>query len=214
MNYYLISKRITDILFSVGGLIVLSPIIVLTAIAIKIFSPGPVLFKQQRIGQHNKLFNIFKFRTMKVGADKTTLTGKDIRILEMLHDDARITKIGKLLRRYGIDEIPQLINILIGDMSFVGPRPYTAQRLAAAESSLIFRTSVKPGLTSLVVINGGVNLSEKEMASLDWRYIIHRSFWFDISIFLKTILFVLSGIGFNQKNHEQKEASGKMRNVW
>lgn len=198
MKFYLIAKRIFDVLLSGVALVVLSPFLIILAVLIKTFSPGPVLFKQERMGKDGKIFKVFKFRTMKVGAEKSSFSAMEIRKLESSNSDPRVTKIGSFLRRYGIDEAPQLVNILVGDMSFVGPRPYNMHRIET-NSLLKERVLVKPGLTSLAVINGGVSLSEDDILRYDLKYIKERNFCLDTKIFLKSIYFVLSGRGFYGK---------------
>lgn len=140
-----ISKRIFDILFSSIGLILISPILLVISIIIKITSEGPILFKQVRVGKDNKDFKILKFRTMIVDADK-----KGLKIT--VKDDPRITKIGKLLRKTKLDELPQLFNVLLGDMSFVGPRPEVRKYVDLYTEEQKQVLSVRPGITDLASI--------------------------------------------------------------
>jgi len=164
-------KRILDILFSIFVLIVLFPIWVLVAILIKLTSKGPVFFIQDRPGKNKNIFKVYKFRTMKPGSERM-IKGK-----EVLNDDDRVTKIGKFLRRTKIDEIPQVINILKGDMSLVGPRP---ERIASLKD--------KPGITGLAQVSGNIYLDLNDRYKFDVYYVEHYSFLLDIKIIVRTFL--------------------------
>lgn len=173
-------KRALDFLAGLIGIILLSPVMIIVSLIILITDGRPVLFKQQRVGKGNKLFTVYKYRTMRNG------TG-DIATEELKDADEKITKVGRFLRIYSIDELPQLFNILNGTMSLVGPRPL----IPAEENIRRLREeynvySVTPGITGLAQINGRDNLSIEEKALLDKEYIENQSLLLDIKIILKT----------------------------
>jgi len=195
------TKRIFDIVFSCLGLIFLAPVLVVLAIIIKLDSKGPVLFIQPRVGLNNKDFNIFKFRTMQMESDKKGL-------LTLGNKDSRITKVGYFLRRYKIDEFPQLLNIVIGDMSFVGPRPELRKYVNYYPQEDLSVLSVRPGITGLASIefrnevellkaakdpeNYFIESIIPEKLKLNKLYIEKRSFWFDLKLIIITIFRVLT----------------------
>jgi len=195
------TKRIFDIVFSCLGLILLAPVLVVLAIIIKLDSKGPVLFIQPRVGLNNKDFNIFKFRTMQMESDKKGL-------LTLGNKDSRITKVGYFLRRYKIDEFPQLLNIVIGDMSFVGPRPELRKYVNYYPQEDLSVLSVRPGITGLASIEfrNEVELLKAakdpetyfiesiipEKLKLNKLYIEKRSFWLDLKLIIITIYRVLT----------------------
>ncbi len=182
-------KRLFDIVFSLFMLIILLPVFLIVAIVVMIDSGFPVFFLQDRVGKDNKLFKIIKFRTMKKG----TRTSSKANLCE---SDECITKSGKLLRKTSIDELPQLFNILKGDMSFVGPRPLIPEedeiRKLRAEYGVY---AVRPGMTGWAQINGRDNLSDEEKARFDKEYVEKKSLAFDIKILFKTVGVVLSREG-------------------
>lgn len=180
-------KRTLDILFSIFVLIVLLPIWVLVAILIKLTSKGPILFIQDRPGKNKNIFKVYKFRTMKPGSEKMT-KGK-----EVLSDDGRVTKIGKFLRRTKIDEIPQVINILKGDMSLVGPRPERIASLDDYDEEISKRLNVRPGITGLAQVSGNIYLDLNDRYRFDVYYVEHYSFLLDIKIIVRTFLVVILG---------------------
>lgn len=200
---YNIIKSILDRAMALIALIILSPIFLIVAIIIKIESKGPVFFKQQRVGKNKKLFNIYKFRSMRTDAPKDMPT-------HMLNNaDSYITKIGNFMRKTSIDELPQLINILKGDMSFIGPRPALwNQEDLIEERDKYGANSVKPGLTGLAQISGRDELEISVKAKLDGEYVKKVSFLLDIRIFFKTIgkVFKHEGIveGKTEKNRGDK----------
>ena len=176
-------KRTIDIVFSGIGLIVASPIMLIEAIAIKLEDHGPVLFKQDRITKNGKMFKVLKFRTMIVNADKMTnrLAGDN---------DERITKVGKVLRKLRIDELPQLLNIFYGDMSIVGPRPEQivyVEKFVEMYPEFKYRHRVKAGLTGLAQIAGKYNTSPKDKLMLDLMYIEKYSVWLDLKLMFQTL---------------------------
>lgn len=188
-------KRIADVLLSVLALIVLSPIFLLTGIAIKIESKGKVIYSQQRTGKNGKVFKIYKFRSMYQDAellrfqllDQNEMDGPVFKI----QNDPRITKVGRFIRKTSIDELPQLINIIRGDMSIVGPRPlvvYETDQLSKHEN---LRHLVKPGLTCYWQISGRNDISFEEWIQLDFKYIKDMSLWTDIKIIIRTVGVVL-----------------------
>lgn len=194
---YEISKRIVDILGSLFGIILLSPIFIATAIAIKLDSKGPVFFVQERCGKDGKIFKMYKFRSMCVDAeeklkellDKNEMSGPVFK----MKDDPRITRVGKFIRKTSIDELPQLFNVLKGDMSLVGPRPPLVREVKQYTPYQMQRLLVKPGLTCYWQIMGRNKISDfDEWVELDIKYIKERNFWLDMKLIFKTI-FVLFG---------------------
>lgn len=181
-------KRLLDVIFSLAGLIILSPLYLLTAIAIRLDTPGPIFFTQERLGLKGQPFKIYKFRSMCVNAERTgSLVYSD-------KNDPRVTRIGKIIRATSIDEIPQLLNILKGDMSFIGPRPpltyhpwpfenYTEQQKRMFEA--------RPGITGWAQVNGRKNVEWPRRIELNIWYVEHCSFSVDLKIFFLTIFKVL-----------------------
>jgi O-antigen biosynthesis protein WbqP len=187
---YMKIKRLIDITLSSVGLIVLSPIYLILIIAIKIDSRGPVLFKQKRVGINKTHFNILKFRTMRIDTPKDTPT----HLLE--NPEQYITKVGKLLRKTSLDELPQVWNILVGQMSIIGPRPALwNQYNLIAEREKYGANNVPPGLTGWAQINGRDELPIEVKASLDGEYVERISFWMDVKCFFGTIISVLKSDG-------------------
>lgn len=193
---YLFLKRCLDIVASTLGLIVLSPIIILVAIAIKLESKGPVLFSQDRVGKNGKIFKIYKMRSMVQNAEE--LKEKLLAQNEMsgpmfkMKDDPRITKVGKFIRKTSIDELPQLINVIKGDMSLVGPRPSLPKEVKEFEPWMYERLAVKPGLTCYWQVMGRNNIDFEDWMKLDIKYVRERNFFLDIKLIFKTF-FVLFG---------------------
>ena len=183
-------KRALDFILSLCACIILSPILIVLCIAIKIDSRGPVLFKQKRVGIHKTYFSIYKFRTMRIDTPKDMPT-------HMLKDpDQYITKVGRFLRRSSLDELPQLFNILKGDMSFVGPRPALwNQDDLVAERDKYGANDVIPGLTGWAQINGRDELEIPVKATLDGEYVRKMGFWFDTRCILGTFTSVLKADG-------------------
>jgi len=192
-------KRIIDLSAAIVGLMVGWPILVFIAIAIKLDSRGPVLFRQLRVGQHGHHFWIYKFRTMRVGAENELDTLRDRNEADgaifKMRDDPRITRTGFILRQTSLDELPQLINVLKGDMSMVGPRPPIPEEVAQYLPWHKRRLSVPPGITGLWQVSGRSELTFDEMVLLDLYYIEHWSPWMDISILLRTVPKVLARDG-------------------
>ena len=207
-----ISKRAMDIVGSILLLILLSPVLLVVALAIKATSKGPVLFKQQRIGQHGKPFMFLKFRSMHANNDPTIHQEYVVKLIAgdapshpvsgngdgvfKLTKDSRITPLGGCLRRTSLDELPQLLNVLCGQMSLVGPRPALGYEVAAYQTWHRRRVlEVKPGITGLWQVSGRCRLKFDEAVRLDIRYAKHWSPWLDIKILLRTPQAVLSGDG-------------------
>jgi len=184
-------KRVSDIVYSLTLLILLFPVMLVIAILIKIDSPGPVLFLQKRVGKNGKEFNMYKFRSMKVGAEeeKEKLLHKNEAdgLIFKIRNDPRITKVGKILRRWSLDEHPQIFNVIKGDMSFVGPRPPLPSEVKNYNSWHRKRLRVSPGITGLWQVSGRSDISFEDMVKLDIFYIESWSLWQDIKIMLKTI---------------------------
>ena len=184
LNLFL--KRGFDMIASGMGIILLSPFFVLVSVLIKVVMPGPVLFKQVRVGKHKRLFKILKFRTMRV--DKTAENSHDVS-----KDAERLTTLGKFLRRTKIDELPQLVNVFIGDMSLVGPRPTFEEQVRQYSKRQMKRLDMRPGMTGLAQINGNTALSWDERIRFDIRYVERFSVGLDIRILLKTLVVVVVG---------------------
>lgn len=182
-------KRFFDFLFSLLALIILSPVILVLSLLVLVSSGSPVIFRQERVGYGNRLFTIYKFRTMKDGMRQTRT--EDLTEEEIEND---ITFIGKILRKLSLDELPQLYNILKGDMSFVGPRPLIPQEdeiRALREKYNVY--SVRPGITGWAQVNGRDFISDEQKAMLDKEYIENRTILMDIKIMFRTVWVVLTG---------------------
>jgi undecaprenyl phosphate N,N'-diacetylbacillosamine 1-phosphate transferase len=188
-NYF---KRILDILVSIGGIILLLPIIVLLAFIITLVTKTNPLFLQERTGAHGTVFIMFKFRTM---SNKKSKSGN------LLPDDQRLTKLGKWLRKSSLDEVPQLLNILKGDMSLIGPRPLLPTYLPLYSVQQNKRHAIKPGITGWAQVNGRNTLPWEQKFELDIWYVDNLSLRIDLKIFYKTIITVLRGEGINAKGN-------------
>jgi len=193
-------KRAVDIMASFVGMVVLSPLFLAIATAVKLSSPGPVIFSQVRVGRYGRHFRFYKFRSMKVGSDahKAELMSKNESkdgVIFKMKDDPRITKVGKVLRRTSLDELPQLWNVFIGDMSLVGPRPPVPSEVAQYTLEDRKRLDVIPGITCLWQIKGRSEIPFNEQVRLDKEYILAPGFWKDVKILLKTIPAILGGKG-------------------
>ncbi|CAN7690509.1 sugar transferase [Paenibacillus sp. LjRoot153] len=188
---YLLIKRLIDITGSLCGLFILSPVFVLVALIIKLEDPsGPVFFKQVRVGKYEEDFNMYKFRSMVSNAEellKELLEENEIKgAMFKMKKDPRITKIGRFIRKTSIDELPQLLNVLKGEMSLVGPRPPLPREVAEYTSYDKQRLLVTPGCTGLWQVSGRNSLSFTEMVELDLKYIKSRTVYWDVKIILKT----------------------------
>ena len=186
-------KRSTDILVSVPCLVLFSPLFVIISFAIKWEDGLPIIYKQERIGLHGKPFNIYKFRSMKADAEKD---GPNLLEIE---GDTRLTRVGKFIRAHHLDELPQLWNILKGDMSLVGPRPerkYYIDQIIKHDSRYTYLYQIRPGATSYATLYNGYTDTMPKMLrrlSLDLYYLEHRSWWFDAKILFKTMVNILFG---------------------
>lgn len=188
--YRKVIKRLIDFVLSLIGLIVLSPIFLILCIWIKLDSKGPILFKQKRVGINKTYFNILKFRTMYID------TPKDMPTHLLANPDQYITKAGKFLRKTSLDELPQIINILVGEMSIIGPRPALWNQYDLIEERDKYRANdVRPGLTGWAQINGRDELEIDVKAKLDGDYVQNISFGFDVKCFFGTIVSVLKSDG-------------------
>jgi len=193
---YLMMKRAMDIILAFIGLVVISPAFIVVAIMIKLEDPkGSVFFQQVRVGKHEKTFKMFKFRSMVSNAEElltNLLEQNEISgAMFKMKDDPRITRIGKFIRKTSIDELPQLWNVIRGDMSLVGPRPALPREVAEYTNYDKLRLRVIPGCTGLWQVGGRNDLSFHEMVQLDLLYIKQRSILFDIKIILKTVKVLL-----------------------
>lgn len=197
---YDILKRFIDIIIGTIGLIVCIPIFIIIGIAIKIDSKGPVFFKHKRIGKHGKKLEIYKFRTMIENAEEamknfTEEQKKEFAENFKLENDPRVTRVGKILRKTSLDELPHIINILKGEMSIIGPRPVVRSELEKYGSNQDKFLSVAPGLTGYWAANGRSDVSYEERMALELYYVNNRSLILDMKIFFKTIGSVLKGRG-------------------
>lgn len=194
-----ILKRAFDILSSTIGIIVFSPILIGIAVAIKMDSKGPVFFKQERLGRHGKVFNIYKFRTMIVDAEKYGLG------IKTYSEDPRITKVGSFLRKTSLDELPQLFNVFIGNMSVVGPRPpvpYHPYEYKDYNEEQVKRFLVKPGITGQAQVSGRNLLTWDERIVYDVKYVENYNVLTDYIIIIKTIVKVFKREDINSDRHK------------
>ena len=189
---YSVTKRLIDIVGSLCGIILLSPLFLIVAVLIKLEDPkGKVFFAQERNGRYPKTFKMYKFRSMVHNAedllkdlmDRNEQTGPVFKI----NDDPRITKVGKFIRKTSIDELPQLFNVLKGDMSLVGPRPPIPREVEQYNSYQMQRLAVKPGLTCIWQVSGRNNIGFDEWVEMDIEYIKTRNLWLDIKLIFKTV---------------------------
>ena len=193
-------KRLFDIIVSFLGLLILSPLFLLLTILIKCDSKGPVFFIQKRVGRNGKKFGIFKFRTMRINAEELIASFTPEQLKEWkenfkLKNDPRITRVGKFLRNTSLDELPQLINIFIGNMSLVGPRPIVEEELEWYGEKKIVLLSVRPGLTGWWATNGRSEVSYPERCDYELYYVYNCSLLLDIKILFKTFSAVFSRKG-------------------
>ncbi|WEG13384.1 sugar transferase [Pullulanibacillus sp. KACC 23026] len=190
---YLIMKRTIDILGALVGLILLSPLFLIVGLLIKTEdSKGPVFFTQKRVGLNQKEFTMIKFRSMVVNAEEMLASlmeqNEASGLMFKMKNDPRVLKIGKFIRKTSIDELPQLINVLKGDMSLVGPRPPLPWEVNEYTSYELQRLTVVPGCTGLWQVSGRSNIGFEEMVELDLTYIQKRDFWYDLKIIFKTVI--------------------------
>ena len=192
-------KRVLDFLLALCGLLVLWPVFVIVAVAIKIDDPGPVFFSQKRVGLHKRYFQLYKFRSMKVSTP-------DVPTHLLEHPEQYISRVGGFLRKYSMDELPQIINILLGQMAIIGPRPALwSQEDLIAERDKYGANDVRPGLTGWAQINGRDELTIEEKSAYDGEYVKHLSFAFDCKCFFGTIGKVLRHEGVVEGAQDEKE---------
>jgi lipopolysaccharide/colanic/teichoic acid biosynthesis glycosyltransferase len=191
-------KRFFDIILTSLAVIILLPVFIIIAIAIRLTNKGPVIFRQQRAGKDGKPFIFYKFRTMSLEVDPFGPSPK-------AGDDPRLTRIGKFLREYSLDELPQLFNILKGEMSFVGPRPLYISQMAEWNDRQKKRLLVKPGLTGLAQISGRGRLTREEKLELDVKYVENAGFAEDMKIILSTFLAVFGRKNIYEKRYSKNE---------
>lgn len=198
-NWYLITKRLIDIFASFVGLILLSPIMLIAAMAIRIESKGSAIFTQERVGKDGRIFKMYKFRSMVIDAEKMLDNLKDKNEMNgpmfKIKEDPRVTKVGKILRKTSIDELPQLFNVLIGDMSLVGPRPNLPREVINFSEYHKQKLYIKPGITCYWQVMGRNNIDFDEWMELDIKYAKERNLWIDITLIFRTI-----GVLFGDKN--------------
>jgi exopolysaccharide biosynthesis polyprenyl glycosylphosphotransferase len=196
---YEIAQRTVDLIAAAVVLVFLSPLLLMVAVVVRVTSPGPAIFRQTRSGRSGKPFTCYKFRTMENGAEQrkqellafNEMSGPVFKI----QNDPRVTPVGRWLRKLSIDELPQLVNVLRGEMSLVGPRPPLPEEVAQYSSHQLQRLRVRPGLTCLWQVSGRSNLGFDEWINLDLKYIERRSFWYDLWIIVLTIPAVVTGRG-------------------
>ena len=192
-------KRLIDIIFSVLIIVVFLPIWFVIALLIKSTSQGTIFFVQNRPGENKKIFKIYKFRTMRLGSERM------IRGQEVIKNDERITSIGKFLRRSKIDEIPQLLNVLRGEMSLIGPRPERIASLEEYDDEISKRLQMRPGMTGLAQVSGNIYLDLCDRYRLDVYYVENFNLWLDIRIIFRTINVIIYG--------EEKYVNNKLVNI-
>ena len=203
-KFYKIIKRIIDVIGAIVGIVILVPLIIGIAIAkILLKDKGPIMYTHNRIGKNGKIFKMYKFRSMVVGADEilekylaeNEEAREEYRINKNLKDDPRITKIGKFIRKTSLDEFPQFINVLKGDMTLVGPRPYLERELEDIGDYYSYIVAVNPGITGLWQVSGRNDVTFEERLELDKEYFEKRNIMLDLKILIKTTLKVLDKEG-------------------
>ncbi|MDU4912097.1 sugar transferase [Clostridium baratii] len=196
MELYYFFKRFIDVIGAFLGLVVLSPIILIISILIKLDSNGPILFSQDRVGKDKKVFKMYKFRSMVVNAEELKSKLKEQNEMSgpmfKMKEDPRVTKIGKFIRKTSIDELPQLINVIKGEMSLVGPRPSLPKEVEQFEPWMMERFQVKPGLTCYWQVYGRNDIDFEDWMKLDIKYVRERNIFIDLKLIFKTV-FVLFG---------------------
>ena len=193
-------KRTMDIVLSVFAIILGSPVFLLTALLVKITSPGPIIFSQVRVGRYGRHFKFYKFRSMYIDAEARKaellkLNESGDGVIFKMKRDPRITPVGRFIRKFSIDELPQLFNVLLGDMSLVGPRPPLPSEVRTYSLEERKRLNITPGITCLWQVSGRSELPFSKQIALDKEYIASRSAWKDFLILLKTIPAILTGKG-------------------
>jgi exopolysaccharide biosynthesis polyprenyl glycosylphosphotransferase len=194
-----LAKTVLDRVASAAGLLVLSPVLLAVAVLVRREDGGPVLYRQERVGRYGRTFDVLKFRSMSVGAesdvDVLAVADEGNGVLFKIRADPRVTRVGKVLRRFSLDELPQLVNVLRGDMSLVGPRPALPGEVATYGPDMQRRLLVRPGVTGLWQVSGRSDLTWAETVELDVRYVDNWSVGRDLSILARTVRAVLAGPG-------------------
>ena len=190
-------SRALDIAVAAVVLAITSPLLAIAALAIRLESPGPVLYRQRRVGRGGEPFELWKLRTM---VPKAETMGAGVYVLE---GDPRITRVGRLLRRFSLDELPNLVNVLNGDMAVVGPRPTVQEQVDRYTERQRRRLEVKPGITGWAQVNGRTSLPWPERIELDVWYVEHRSLWLDVKILAKTARMLATGHGLYSEDLKQ-----------
>jgi lipopolysaccharide/colanic/teichoic acid biosynthesis glycosyltransferase len=191
------ASRALDIVVAAVVLAITSPLLAITAIAIRLESRGPVLYRQRRVGRYGEPFELWKLRTMVPRAETM---GAGVYVLE---GDPRITRVGRLLRRFSLDELPNLVNVLKGDMAVVGPRPTVQEQVDRYTERQLRRLEVKPGITGWAQVSGRTSLPWPERIELDVWYVEHRSLWLDLKILAKTARMLATGHGLYSEDLKQ-----------
>ncbi|MBA3305620.1 MAG: sugar transferase [Thermoleophilaceae bacterium] len=189
--------RVLDILIAAGALALASPVLLVAAVVIRLESPGPVIYRHVRVGRHGEPFELWKLRTMVEGAERMGAG------LYIERGDARITRSGRFLRRFSLDELPNLVNVLRGDLSIVGPRPTVAEQVQRYTPHQRRRLEVKPGITGWAQVNGRVSLPWPERIELDVWYVDHRSVLLDLRILARTVRMMATGNGLYSEELRQ-----------
>ena len=189
--------RVLDILIAAGALALASPALLVAAVVIRLESPGPVIYRHVRVGRHGEPFELWKLRTMVEGAERMGAG------LYIERGDARITRSGRFLRRFSLDELPNLVNVLRGDLSIVGPRPTVAEQVQRYTPHQRRRLEVKPGITGWAQVNGRVSLPWPERIELDVWYVDHRSVLLDLRILARTVRMMATGNGLYSEELRQ-----------
>jgi exopolysaccharide biosynthesis polyprenyl glycosylphosphotransferase len=189
-------KRLLDVALAMFGLVATLPIWLGIVLAIKLDSPGPAIFMQERVGLHGRRFRFYKFRSMYVDAEQRLAEVQAHNEIDgpvfKMRNDPRVSKVGSFLRRTSLDELPQLLNVLRGDMSLVGPRPPLPREVAKYRPSDLIRLTVKPGLTCLWQVSGRSNVGFDQWMAFDREYVRNMSLWLDVQILLRTVWVVIS----------------------
>jgi lipopolysaccharide/colanic/teichoic acid biosynthesis glycosyltransferase len=190
-------SRALDIAVAAVVLAITAPLLAIAALAIRLESRGPVLYRQRRVGRNGEPFELWKLRTM---VPKAETMGAGVYVLE---GDPRITRVGRLLRRFSLDELPNLVNVLKGDMAIVGPRPTVQEQVDRYTARQLQRLEVKPGITGWAQVNGRTSLPWPERIELDVWYVEHRSLWLDLKILAKTARMLATGHGLYSEDLKQ-----------
>lgn len=198
MKCYDFFKRALDLMIALATIIVASPVLLMIAMIIRLTSKGPAIFKQERAGKNATPFTFYKFRTMRIEADPYGASPKT-------GDDPRLTAIGKFLREYSLDELPQLFNVLMGQMSVVGPRPLYMAQIAEWNDYEKRRLEVKPGLTGLAQISGRGALTRETKLALDVEYVENKGMWTDIKIIFTTFIHVIGRKSIYEEKYSKTE---------